>query len=228
MSIEPLGEDSREASPADVLSPRDRLLDAAILTINEVGEIGLTVQQVAKRAGLTTGAIYSNFGDRAGLIGAAYGERGRRRTADESTIVSLAAQIFTTGPEDVDAAIRVALAMGTPESRARRVDALEGVIAAEHNAAARAAVTPVVKDVIARVDELVQASQAAGQTVDDLDSYTIAAAFVGAAMGLTAIAVFIDHESSVDSDRTLGDVYLQFMHAFKIEPWTARIADVMP
>lgn len=47
---------------------RDRLLDAAAEVFCERGYEGTTVAVVARRAGLTTGAIYGNFKDKAELL----------------------------------------------------------------------------------------------------------------------------------------------------------------
>ena len=49
-------------------SSRDRLLDAAAEVFCERGYEGTTVALVARRAGLTTGAIYGNFRDKAELL----------------------------------------------------------------------------------------------------------------------------------------------------------------
>jgi AcrR family transcriptional regulator len=46
----------------------DRLLDAAAEVFCERGYDGTTVAEVARRAGLTTGAIYANFRDKAELL----------------------------------------------------------------------------------------------------------------------------------------------------------------
>jgi len=47
---------------------RDRLLDAAAQVFCERGYEGTTVSEVARRAGLTTGAIYANFKDKADML----------------------------------------------------------------------------------------------------------------------------------------------------------------
>ena len=47
---------------------RGRLLDAAAEVFCERGYDGTTVAEVARRAGLTTGAIYANFRDKAELL----------------------------------------------------------------------------------------------------------------------------------------------------------------
>ena len=54
--------------PLPDLSTSGRLLDAAAEVFCERGYDGTTVAEVARRAGLTTGAIYANFRDKAELL----------------------------------------------------------------------------------------------------------------------------------------------------------------
>ena len=63
------------AIPQPQESTRDRLLDAAIAVFREKGYDGTGVQEIARRAGLTTGAIYANFRGKADLLFSAIGAR---------------------------------------------------------------------------------------------------------------------------------------------------------
>jgi AcrR family transcriptional regulator len=63
-------------------STRGRLTDAAAHVFCEKGYEGTTVAEVARRAGLTTGAIYANFRDKAELLLHAI-ERGTARIVAE-------------------------------------------------------------------------------------------------------------------------------------------------
>lgn len=56
---------------------RERLIAAAIEVFWERGYEGAGVQEIARRAGLTTGAIYGNFRGKSDLLFAAIGARGR-------------------------------------------------------------------------------------------------------------------------------------------------------
>ena len=56
---------------------RTRLIDAAVDTFLEYGYAGTRVQDIARRADLTTGAMYAHFENKADLLGAAIAERGR-------------------------------------------------------------------------------------------------------------------------------------------------------
>lgn len=56
-------------------STKERLLDAAIAVFRERGYDGTGVQEIARRAGLTTGAIYGHFRGKADLLFSAIGAR---------------------------------------------------------------------------------------------------------------------------------------------------------
>jgi TetR/AcrR family transcriptional regulator, repressor for uid operon len=60
-------------------STREKLLAAATVVFSERGYDGAGVQEIARRAGLTTGAIYANFSGKAQLLFEAIGAR----SADE-------------------------------------------------------------------------------------------------------------------------------------------------
>ena len=49
----------------------DRMLDAAVTILNNVGLAGLTVAAVSRESGASNGALYHRFGDRRGLLIAA-------------------------------------------------------------------------------------------------------------------------------------------------------------
>lgn len=57
-------------------STKQRLLAAAFEIFAEKGYSGTRVQEIAKRAGFTTGAIYANFNGKAALLAEAIGSQG--------------------------------------------------------------------------------------------------------------------------------------------------------
>ena len=63
------------SSPVVLESTRTRLLDAAVAVFRERGYDGAGVHEIARRAGLTTGAIYANFRGKADLLFEAIGAR---------------------------------------------------------------------------------------------------------------------------------------------------------
>jgi AcrR family transcriptional regulator len=90
-------------------STRDRLLDAAAQVFIEKGYEGTTVAEVARTAGLTTGAIYANFRDKAELLletierGSAQAvadmERARKQGVSAANRLLLMARRIITDPD---------------------------------------------------------------------------------------------------------------------------------
>lgn len=68
--------------PADGDSTRRRLVEAAAVVFAERGYDGARVQEIARRAELTTGAIYANFSGKADLLLAVVTEMGGRELDD--------------------------------------------------------------------------------------------------------------------------------------------------
>ena len=92
-------------------STRERLIDAAIEVFAAQGYEGTRLQDVARAAGLTTGAVYSNFRDKAELLFEAIGTRsaaeiddlaargpGRRRCPPRCATSAVASSSATPGP----------------------------------------------------------------------------------------------------------------------------------
>lgn len=59
-------------------STRERLIEAAISVMSREGEVGVRVDVIAEMAGVTKPSLYHFFGDRDGLVTAAYAEMYRR------------------------------------------------------------------------------------------------------------------------------------------------------
>lgn len=91
-----------ESAPAD--STRQRLLDAATEVFLENGYDGTRVAEIARRAGLTTGAIYGNFESKAELLTAAL-------AAGCSTQHRLFLDVLALAPRDETAARAVDAAL---------------------------------------------------------------------------------------------------------------------
>jgi AcrR family transcriptional regulator len=66
----------RDGRAADLKgTARSRLLDAALVELSERGYEAASLQSIARRAGLTTGAVYWNFDNKDGLFAALVEER---------------------------------------------------------------------------------------------------------------------------------------------------------
>ncbi len=141
--------DSVEHDPAATVDTRERLVRAAIEVFLEKGYGGTRVQDIARRAGFTSGALYVHFPSRTALLGEAIIREGdtilRSMAADlaaagerDGLIAEMLAGHSAGGPTDHDRLLLEALALATRDSEARAtlveplavyVDALQGQIA---------------------------------------------------------------------------------------------------
>jgi AcrR family transcriptional regulator len=106
-------------------STRDRLVAAAIEVFVEQGYEQARVQDIARTAGLTTGAIYANFRDKRELLLAAIADR---TAAEVDALVQAAA---STPPRDVLAALGSRIAFREND----RPLLLDAVVASERDPA---------------------------------------------------------------------------------------------
>jgi len=84
---------------AQDLATRDRLLEAAVEVFSEKGFEGARVGDIARRAGLTTGAIYAQFVNKADLL---------REAIERSSAQSLD-RLMPAGAEGADPAAQLSL-----------------------------------------------------------------------------------------------------------------------
>jgi AcrR family transcriptional regulator len=126
---------------AETRSTRDRLLDAAIDVFVEQGFEGARLQDIARGAGLTTGAIYANFRGKSELLFDAMGSRAdaefdtlltRARGRDMRELLGLLADQLVAPREQVPLLLdAVAAGRRDPEiagALRHRLDAREHVI----------------------------------------------------------------------------------------------------
>jgi AcrR family transcriptional regulator len=157
-------------------STRQRLLAAASEVFLEQGYQGTRVQDVAKRAGLTTGAIYANFDSKAALLAEAVSLQalqGQRYLEEATSVDEL--------PRDVAVNVHASLLSG-PAEPVHRVF-LEAWAAAMHDADAAARVRDILDQQLALIDFQIGRGRELGRLdpdVDDLAMRTLSfALFVG-------------------------------------------------
>ena len=75
MSSTPATDAADPTSPRQQdLSARDRLLQAALVKFDADGALGATLEDIRREAGVSVGALYHHFPDKAGLAAALYAE----------------------------------------------------------------------------------------------------------------------------------------------------------
>ncbi len=153
------------ARPAD--GTRARLLAAAHQVFAERGYDRAGVQEIARRAGLTTGAIYGRFTGKAELLQEAI------EAASIDEFDELFAQHRFAG-RATDLLDTVGAHLVTrEESDPDRALLLEAFVAARRDPEVAAAVRAVVAQRAARMAELVEASKASGDIDPELDTLSL-------------------------------------------------------
>jgi TetR/AcrR family transcriptional repressor of uid operon len=147
-------------------STRDRLVDAAAAVFSEKGYDGAGVQEIARRAGLTTGAIYSRFTGKAELL----------REAIEARSVDDLDELFNSHQFEghVSDVIKVAGShlVERTQSEVSTGDALllEAFVAARRDPEIAVAVKGILEDRAERMAEVIEAAKADGSVDPTIDT----------------------------------------------------------
>jgi AcrR family transcriptional regulator len=204
---------------------RRALITAAIEAQDRVGSYELKVADIARAAGVTTGALYAEFGDRSGLMAQAHLERLRRMQDAPTNHSDYAAIIFSTEPEDEAVSIAFAARVIQPEVRARRLQALEAFVNASFNSVLHDQLLRRSDAVLLPLLDVIEPSQHAGQTRDDISASSIAWAWLGCSQGLSAWSVLASPATAAAAAR-LYSVNSVVMRVFKVPRWTRILTPV--
>jgi AcrR family transcriptional regulator len=149
----------------EVEDTRTRLLRAAAQVFGERGYDGATVAEIARRAGLTTGAIYSRFADKAELL----------LDAIDAASSDEVRALFSGSPRN-ERATDVLAAIGThlvePESKPSSL-LLEAFVAARRHPELSARLLRRVEDQDRRLAKLIDEARAEGTIDLELDTDAI-------------------------------------------------------
>lgn len=159
------------------LSVRDRLVRAAGEVIEAVGEDQLTLAQVVRRAGLTTGAVYSNFANREELVIAVYVEQYSGRMWEGVNRLEEVLESDLRGPEFVAAIEQLVVRSDDDHFKVSRWLRIRAVAATQRYPHVMAAVGGLQRDIATRLIEIVTAAQARGDIDPQQDPRAIALLF---------------------------------------------------
>lgn len=145
---------------------RDRLVAAAAEVFSEKGYDGARVGEIARRAGLTTGAIYGRFAGKAELL----------RAAIEAHSSSEFDELFASNEFDgrvTDILTTVGSHLVTRRPTTEQALLLEAFVAARRDPEVKRLVGEIVEDRASRLAELVMSAKATGLVDDDLDTLAV-------------------------------------------------------
>jgi AcrR family transcriptional regulator len=150
----------------DVDEIRDRLVTAAAEVFSERGYDGARVQEIATRAGLTIGAIYSRFAGKAELLRAAI-------EAHSSTEFD---DLFSSHEFDgrvTDILTTLGANLVRHQRTTEQALLLEAFVAARRDPEVKRVVGEIVDDRARRLGDLVASAQATGLVADALDPLSV-------------------------------------------------------
>jgi len=157
-------------TPTTADATRDRLLDAAAAVFAEKGYDRAGVQEIARRAGLTTGAIYGRFAGKADLLQAAI----ESHTTDELDEL-FAQHRFEGHASDILRTVGSHLVMeDCPDAdHAEGALLLEAFVAARRDPEVRAQLERLIEDRASVLADLVEEAKLDGSIDSDLDTTSL-------------------------------------------------------
>lgn len=186
-------------------SGRERILRAAAEVFAERGYEGARVQEIAKRAGMTTGAIYAHFPGRHELLLAATGLQER------TTALEQLAELSDRDVREIITTIGPGLAKD-PDLGMRPM-AMEALVAARREPRLHEVMKQRVEASNEELAALIARGQQEGSLAEDLDPETVAKFFNALLVGVAALAPVWDEPLSEEGWRLLLERILRGMAA---------------
>ncbi|MEY2403642.1 MAG: hypothetical protein QOD38_1193 [Acidimicrobiaceae bacterium] len=147
---------------------RERLIDAAAQVFAEKGYDRAGVQEISRRAGLTTGAIYGRFTGKAELLQAAI----ESRTTDELDDL-FSSHAFDGRATDILKIVGSHLVTPTPDVEDEGALLLEAFLAARRDPEVRESFLSVIEERATLLAELIEKAKLDGSVDPDLDTESL-------------------------------------------------------
>ena len=165
------------------ISTKQKLLDAAIRTINEKGEAGLRIDDLLNEVDVKAPTLYHHFGSREGLIVEAQAER-FLRSIRVGTAEIIDAFNSSTTIEDLKKAVRLAVSYRGDESRIQyRLQRLNALGAAYARPDLAVRIVEAHEAQVRDVADAMRPFQATGLIRSDIDIEMVIAWYNGALIG---------------------------------------------
>jgi AcrR family transcriptional regulator len=165
------------------ISTKQKLLDAAIRTINDKGEAGLRIDDLLNEVDVKAPTLYHHFGSREGLIVEAQAER-FLRSIRVGTAEIIDAFNSSTTIEDLKKAVRLAVSYRGDESRIQyRLQRLNALGAAYARPDLAVRIVEAHEAQVREVADAMRPFQAKGLIRSDIDIEMVIAWYNGALIG---------------------------------------------
>jgi AcrR family transcriptional regulator len=176
---------------------RARLLEAAIAAIDEGGEAAVSVEEIARAAGVTAPTIYNHFRNRDGLIAEAQAVRFDHRLTEDFGILGAWIEHVTTREQFLEVSEAIFSYLLDAERRDWRLDRISAIGSAVGRPALAAIVAAKFDHIVEQFSTAMRPLQDRGLIRPEVDLVAYAAWFAGAVTG----RIFIElGPTSVDAD----------------------------
>ncbi|MFE0252395.1 TetR family transcriptional regulator [Streptomyces sp. NPDC059010] len=159
---------------------RDRLIEAAVLEFGEQGYDRARVQDIARRAGLSTGAIYGNFRNKADLLAEAV-DRGLAAAARKLM------EALDRGAASTDLLEMVTTDLSDPRRRTWAPLVSEALAAARRDDEVARRVHAALRRAEAKLTELVELAQRDGSLAPEVDAAACARLVLCVSLGVDVL-----------------------------------------
>ncbi|MCE2511078.1 MAG: TetR/AcrR family transcriptional regulator [Acidimicrobiia bacterium] len=182
---------SSDGSAGRARDTTERLLEAAVAAFAEHGFEAATVSDIARRAGLTTGAIYARWPGKRHLI--------------VDAVRYIVPQCMRLSPADTEASARETLAqvgadlVSTDNLMAREV-MLEAFVSARRDDSFRVAVSHSMSEEAAKLGAIVSRGKAAGSVKPDLSTDAIVSLYQALSLGMHLVISSQPEDSRVPAE----------------------------
>lgn len=168
-----------------------RLLDAAVAALAEHGFEAATVAQIARRAGLTTGAIYARWSSKRDLM--------------VDAVRHIVPQCMSLPLANIDASARETLAAAgrdlvSPRSVLARAVILEAFVSARRDDSFRAAISHSMKEEAAKLSTVVSRGKAEGSIDADLSTDAVVALYQALSVGMPLVVSSQPEEDRIPAE----------------------------
>jgi AcrR family transcriptional regulator len=181
---------------------RRALLDATLSLLTERGESGVRVTEVARRAGTTTGAIYSHFRDRAELLAAAYIDKFEGEVTNDIAALEAALDSATDRDSAAAALLNLVIVPDDEFRRERRWQRIEALAATRRHPGLVEQFGRMQEELDVRFLAVLERTRDLGLVAADVDLASLAALLQAVPLGL--VITDLDPHRAPERDAWLG------------------------
>ncbi len=188
---------SAPGAPPEGPDIETRLLEATLAAYDAGGDANVRVSEVARQAGVTTGAIYSHFQSREHLIAEALLSRIETAVLQPDEATRTADAAFAQDPANPGAGESYWRELADPNFRKRRLVLVEALVEERLDPLLATHVESWRKAQLLILSEAAMRAQAAGWIRSDFDAWALAELWAAVGLGLSLCLEALDHDPAL-------------------------------